>query len=160
MNNVFLLTGGNMGDRQQNLLQAGKAIEQKVGKIVSSSKIYESDAWGKTDQQSFYNQVLQIYSSFSPIEILRLVLDIEQNMGRERIIKYGPRLIDIDILFYNNAVIKTSELTVPHPELQNRRFALAPLAELAANYLHPVLHKTVAGLLSECKDQLMVKALS
>ncbi|MCY7420893.1 MAG: 2-amino-4-hydroxy-6-hydroxymethyldihydropteridine diphosphokinase [Chitinophagaceae bacterium] len=160
MNNVFLLTGGNMGNRQQNLLQAGKAIEQQVGKIVSASKIYETDAWGKTDQQSFYNQVLHVYSFLSPIEILKLVLDIEVSMGRERIIKYGPRLIDIDILFYNNAVIKTSELTVPHPEIQNRRFALTPLAELAPDYLHPVLHKTVAGLLSECKDPLMVKPLS
>lgn len=159
MNNVFLLTGGNIGNRIQNLNQAKKNIEQKVGQIVSASKIYETEAWGKTDQPSFFNQVLHVQCLHKPIEILHLILGIELSMGRKRLVKYGPRLIDIDILFYNNEVVDTPELTVPHPQIQNRRFVLTPLAELAATYLHPVLHKTVAVLLSECEDPLMVKAI-
>lgn len=160
MNNVFLLTGGNIGDRIQNLNQAKKTIEQKVGQIVSASKIYETEAWGKTNQPSFFNQVLQVQCLHNAPAILNLILAIELSMGRERLVKYGPRLIDIDILFYNNEVVDTPELTVPHPQIQNRRFVLKPLTELAANYLHPVLHKTIAELLNECEDPLMVKALS
>jgi 2-amino-4-hydroxy-6-hydroxymethyldihydropteridine diphosphokinase len=160
MNNVFLLTGGNMGDRRQNLLRAAKIIDEKVGKILSTSAIYETEAWGKIDQSSFYNQVLQVLTDYSPKEVLQEILAIELNMGRERIVKYGPRLIDIDILFYNNEVIETPELIVPHPQIQHRRFVLAPLAELVPEFVHPYLQKTIRELLIECEDPLTVKAIS
>ncbi len=160
MNNVFLLTGGNMGNRRQNLLQAAKIIDQKVGNILATSAIYETEAWGKIDQPSFYNQVLQVQTDYSPNELLLEILAIELNMGRERIVKYGPRLIDIDILFYNHEVIETPELIVPHPQIQHRRFVLAPLAELVPEYVHPFLQKTIIELLVECVDPLQVKAIS
>ena len=159
MNNVFLLTGGNMGDRRKNLGLACNSIEQKVGRIVSISKIYETEAWGNQDQQSFLNQVLLLQSKFSAFEILQMVLDIEKSMGRERIIKFGPRLIDIDILFYNSDVISTPTLTIPHPEIPNRRFVLTPLAEIAPHFIHPILHQTMLDLLLDCKDSLKVTLL-
>ena len=160
MNNVFLLTGGNMGDKRKNLLRAAKFIDQKLGNILSTSAIYETEAWGKIDQPSFYNQVLQVQTDYSPNEVLQEILAIELNMGRERIVKYGPRLIDIDILFYNYEVIETPELIVPHPQIQLRRFVLAPLAEIVPKYIHPLLQKTIAELLLDCKDLLQVKAIN
>ena len=160
MNNVFLLTGGNMGDKRKNLLRAAKFIDQKLGNILSTSAIYETEAWGKIDQPSFYNQVLQVQTDYSPNEVLQEILAIELNMGRERIVKYGPRLIDIDILFYNDEVIETPELIVPHPQIQLRRFVLAPLAEIVPKYIHPLLQKTIAELLLDCKDLLQVKAIN
>lgn len=160
MNNVFLLTGGNMGDKRKNLLRAAKFIDQKLGHILSTSAIYETEAWGKIDQPSFYNQVLQFQTDYSPNEVLQEILAIELNMGRERIVKYGPRLIDIDILFYNYEVIETPELIVPHPQLQHRRFVLTPLAEIVPKYIHPLLQKTIAELLLDCKDLLQVKVIS
>ena len=159
MNNVFLLTGGNMGDRRQNLLLAATIIDQKIGNILSTSAIYETEAWGKIDQPSFYNQVLQVQTDYSPNELLQEILAIELHMGRERIVKYGPRLIDIDILFYNHEVIETPELIVPHPQIQHRRFVLTPLAELVPEFVHPFLQKTMRELLAECEDSLQVKAL-
>lgn len=160
MNNVFLLTGGNMGDKRKNLLRAAKFIDQKLGNTLSTSAIYETEAWGKIDQPSFYNQVLQVQTDYSPKEVLQEILTIELNMGRERIVKYGPRLIDIDILFYNHEVIETPELIVPHPQIQHRRFVLTPLAELVPEYVHPLFQKTIAELLFDCKDLLQVKAIS
>lgn len=159
MNNVYLLTGGNIGDRLQNLEEACELIEKKAGKVITRSSIYETAAWGMTDQASFLNQVLCITTPLAAEELLQELLAIELKLGRRRTEKMGPRTIDIDILFYGNEVISSSELEVPHPRMASRRFVLTPLDEIAAHFVHPVLHKTIHELLQECPDELEVKRL-
>ncbi len=157
MNNVYLLIGGNEGDRRCNLQQAVTAIDRTCGRVVLQSAIYETAAWGKTDQQPFLNQALLVETALAAFQLLERVLEAETQLGRVRKERYGPRIIDIDILFFNYDIISTRELTIPHPEIQNRRFALTPLAAIAPDYLHPVLGKTIRTLLEECKDKLEVK---
>jgi 2-amino-4-hydroxy-6-hydroxymethyldihydropteridine diphosphokinase len=156
MNNVFLITGGNMGDRKSNLEEAAALIEENIGTITKRSSIYETEAWGNKDQPSFYNQVLIVESKFSAHDIMSKILEIEKEMGRIRTVKNAARIIDIDILFYNNEIIEDSLLTVPHKEIQNRSFVLMPLNEVAANYVHPVLKTSIKQLLSQCTDPLKV----
>lgn len=157
MNNVYLLIGGNVGDRRENLQQAIIALNQTCGEIVRQSAIYETAAWGKTDQQAFLNQALLLVTRFTAPELLQHTLEAENLLGRVRQERYGPRIIDIDILFFNNDIVREPALTIPHPEVQNRRFALVPLHELAPGLVHPVLQKTIHELLEECKDELEVK---
>ncbi len=157
MNKVFLLIGGNMGNRLQNLHQAVSLLSAACGPVIQQSAVYETAAWGKTDQAAFMNQALLLTTSLSARELITTILSVEEKMGRRRLERFGPRLIDIDIIFYNDDIIDEPNLTVPHPELQNRRFVLEPLNEIAPSFVHPVLHKTVAELLLECKDELEVK---
>lgn len=114
---------------------------------------------GKTDQPSFYNQALVVDTALPALELLDAILHIETSMGRRRVEKFGPRVIDIDILLFNNAHIHYPSLKVPHPELGNRRFALEPLNEIAPDVAHPVLKKTISRLLKECADTLEVRKL-
>ena len=160
MNKIFLLTGGNIGDRKKNLETAAVFIEKEIGSIVQSSKIYETEAWGITNQAPFYNQVLLIESEFSAKAILQKILKVEEDMGRVRTIKNAARIIDIDILFFNDEVINEPNLNVPHREIVNRRFVLTPLNELAPNFVHPVLNKSIHHLLANCTDELKVTATS
>lgn len=157
MNNVYLLIGGNVGDRLQNLQQAVIAINRTCGDVVRQSAIYETAAWGKTDQQPFLNQALLLETSFTAPQLLQHTLEAEALLGRVRQEKYGPRIIDIDILFFNNDIIREPALTIPHPEVQNRRFALAPLHEIAPGLIHPVFQKSIDQLLLECPDHLEVR---
>ena len=159
MNKAYLLTGGNTGDRMYHLETAMQLISEHCGKILKSSPIYETAAWGMTDQQDFLNQVLLVETGLKAPLLMERILELEHMMGRVRSEKYGPRKIDIDILFYNDEVIHTSSLIVPHPALHNRRFVLEPLNDLAPDLVHPVLKKTVHQLLVECPDQLPVKKL-
>jgi 2-amino-4-hydroxy-6-hydroxymethyldihydropteridine diphosphokinase len=156
MNKVFLLIGGNMGDRLQNLHQAIGLLAATCGPVLQQSAVYETAAWGKTDQAAFLNRALLLETSLSAQELITAVLLVEERMGRHRTEKFGPRVIDIDIMFYNNEVIDEPHLTIPHPQMQNRRFALVPLNELAPNFVHPVFNKTIEVLLLECKDELPV----
>jgi 2-amino-4-hydroxy-6-hydroxymethyldihydropteridine diphosphokinase len=159
MNKVFLLIGGNMGKREENFKIAKKLIEQHCGIILNSSSLYETAAWGKTDQPSFLNQALEIETRLTAKQLMRQILKLEKMMGRERKEKYGPRIIDIDILLFNQEQYDDSFLKIPHPEMQNRRFALIPLAEIAPDLQHPVLKKSISQLLQECPDQSGVKKI-
>ena len=157
MNRAYFLTGGNLGDREQYLATARSLINEQCGTIVTASSLYETAAWGKTDQPSFLNQALELDTNLNAKQLIRRILKVEKMMGRTRDEKYGPRLIDIDMLLFNNEKHNYHFLKIPHPEMQNRRFALLPLAEIAPEIVHPVLNKTITQLLKECSDKLDVK---
>lgn len=155
----YVIIGGNMGDRMAYLQQARRLLEENCGSFLCCSSIYETAPWGKTDQEPFLNQALGIDTHLLADELMSTILSIEEKMGRVRSEKNGPRIIDIDILFYEERVIRKPSLTIPHPELQHRRFVLTPLSEIAPNLLHPVLNKNIEQLLEECEDMLPVKKL-
>ena len=159
MSKAYLLTGGNLGNRKENLSKAIELINQQCGIVTNASSLYETAAWGITDQPSFLNQALEISTQLNARQLMRKVLRVEKIMGRVRKEKLGPRSIDIDILFYENEVHDIRFLKIPHPELQNRRFVLVPLAEISPELQHPVLKRSVAELLEECPDNLEVKKI-
>lgn len=154
---IFLLLGSNIGDRQHHLSKARAAIHEHLGPIEQSSGIYVTAPWGNTRQQPFYNQVLKISSSTGPHPMLEKILSIESMLGRQRTNKWGPRTIDIDILFFGDMVVESPSLTIPHPRIPDRRFTLIPLNEIAPDFIHPVLLKSVAVLLDSCSDALAVE---
>ena len=160
MRTAYLLIGGNLGNRKENLSKAVSLINEQCGSLTRSSSIYETEAWGNTDQPSFLNQALEISTSLNARQLMRKVLKIEKEMGRVRKEKLGPRIIDIDILLFENEIHDLRFLKIPHPEIQNRRFVLVPLAEINSTLQHPVLKKSIAELLEECPDNLEVKKIS
>lgn len=160
MNTAYLLIGGNLGNRYAYLQEAVHLIEQSCGNIVHSSAIYETAAWGKTDQPSFYNECLALQTELSPEQLMQKLLDIETAMGRKRTEKLGPRIIDLDILLIDSLIMSTALLQLPHPALPMRRFALLPLSEIAPELVHPILKKTIAELLADCTDELDVQKKS
>jgi len=159
MMNVFLLLGSNLGDRQAYLQQAITLIEKEIAPVIKKSSLYETQSWGKTDEPDYLNQVIELQADIPAKEVLHKILNIELTMGRRRDVKWGSRTIDIDILFYGSEIINDDDLTVPHPELHKRMFTLAPLAEIAADLVHPILHKSIFQLKSELKSELHVKKL-
>ena len=154
MNRVALLIGGNQGDRWALIEQATELIRQRIGSVVAVSGIHETEPWGEFDtpQQNFLNRALLVETSMSAYEVLREALVIESELGRVRNEGnklYSSRTMDIDLIFYNDEVINTPDLTIPHPRMHQRRFVLEPLTEIMPDYRHPVLHKTVKELLYE-----------
>jgi 2-amino-4-hydroxy-6-hydroxymethyldihydropteridine diphosphokinase len=160
MKGKYLLLGTNLGDQFKNLKEAKDLILRDVGIVIKASSIYQTAPWGIIDQPSFLNQVVRIKTNLSPLDLLYAVSDIEKEMGRKRFIRWDSRLIDIDILFYDNYTIESDMLTIPHPEIRNRRFTLVPMNEIASDELHPVLNKTIDKLLDETLDVLEVKKIS
>src|SRR4030095_6884094 len=138
MNKAYLLTGGNEGDRYLHLQQARTNIEHICGQILQVSSLYETAPWGNADQADFINQVLMIETRMSPQQLLESIFSIEAKGGRIRTVKNAPRTIDIDILFYDNLVLKTPGLHIPHPRIADRRFVLEPLNEISPDFIHPV----------------------
>lgn len=157
MNKTYLLLGSNIGNSQLQLSVAIKNIEQKIGNVIRQSKLYSTAAWGDTRQPDFLNQVILVETALTPLETMQTILAIEKEMGRVRTLKNAPRIIDIDILFFNKVVVDETILTLPHPEIQNRRFVLIPLNELAPNLHHPLLGLSIHELLKICPDRLNVK---
>ena len=159
MMNVYLLLGSNLGDRQTYLKEAIMHIESEISPVVKTSAIYETQSWGKTDSPDYLNQVILIETELSAHVLLKKLLNFERIIGRTREEKWGPRIIDIDILFYGDEIINQPDLQVPHPHLHTRRFTLEPLAELAPTLIHPLLQKNILKLKNELTDSLIVKKL-
>ena len=156
MNIVFLQLGSNLGDRGRLLQDAIVAIKDRVGGLVEKSKVYESVPWRVEGQENYLNQILKVKTELQPDDVLSIILDIEKNLGRLRLEKWGERLIDIDIIFYNDSIIETAELCVPHKHMHERMFVLTPLHNIAPEMVHPKYNKTVDELLQICTDKELV----
>lgn len=160
MNKAVLLSGSNMGDLSRNMESALIMISQNAGVIKNTSFIYETEAWGKIDQPAYYNQVIELNTTLDANTLMQKLLQIEKMMGRERTEKWAPRLIDLDILYFNNEVINEPDLKIPHPHLHERRFTLVPLSEILPDMLHPVLKRSNKDLLESLTDTLKVRVLN
>lgn len=155
-----LLLGTNLGSRIDNLTHAREAIAAKAGHIMKASALYSTAPWGNTDQPDFINQALLIETKLAPEELIQKLLSIEKEMGRERLEKWGARLIDIDILLIDDIVVNEPQLKIPHPLMQERRFTLVALAEILPEWEHPLLHKNIQNLLLHCPDHSTVREYS
>jgi 2-amino-4-hydroxy-6-hydroxymethyldihydropteridine diphosphokinase len=157
---VFFGVGTNLGNRETNLEQAVAQIEKYIGKVRRSSSVYETDPWGFRSDDAFLNIVVEVGTDLEPQELLAVILNIESSMGRVRNSQqYSSRVIDIDILLYNDLVTDTPDLKIPHPRLHERKFVLIPLCEIAADMIHPVFKKTFRELLDVCEDRSNVAPL-
>ena len=148
---ILLGLGSNLGDRLANL-QSGVALLAHALGVVECSSVYETEPWGHKGQPKFLNLVCRACAAVSPDELLRLCQETERAVGRTRTFKYGPRVLDVDVLAFGDSVIDTPNLVVPHPRLTERRFVLVPLAEVAPKWVHPVMGKTASELLREVED--------
>src|SRR5690606_16256863 len=138
---VYLILGGNLGDKYANLQKAIELVAVQIGNVIEKSSVYETEAWGKTDQPNFLNLALIAETKLEPLEVLEEIHKIETLLGRKREEHWGARTMDIDILFYDDEIISLSNLVIPHPYIAKRRFVLAPLVEIIPDFSHPVLKK-------------------
>lgn len=160
MYTTYLLLGSNLGDSRKYLSDAISEIESKIGTINAKSSLYQTASWGKQDQPDFINQVIELSTSLNPADLLKGILEIENIFGRQRLEKWGSRTIDIDILLFEDQLVNSPDLIIPHPYLSVRRFSLMPLSEIAPDLLHPISKKSITELLLELTDDLFVKKLS
>lgn len=149
---AFLSLGGNLGNTREIFEQTYPMIEKKIGHILQKSSLYQTAAWGMTEQADFLNQVIEVDTQLDPEAILTQLLAIEQVFGRVREVKWGPRNIDLDLLLVGDTQVNTSQLQVPHPRMQDRKFILIPLAEIASDIVHPVLGQPINVLLAQTAD--------
>ena len=161
MKKAFLSLGTNIGDKKKNLARATRYINVSIGHIIDLSGIYESEPWGFEADNNFLNMVIEVISDLTPMEMMQKCLEIEAKLGRIRDNSegYSSRIIDIDILFFQDAIFSEPALTIPHPHLHNRRFVLEPLSEIAPDYVHPIMGLTIAELLANCTDTSRVTQL-
>lgn len=157
--NVFLGIGANLGDRKAALRTAQELIEKYVGKIAKRSSTYETQPWGKPEQPAFLNMVVMANTTMDPRELLDSIAKMEKELGRERVEKWGPRAIDIDILFYGHRIIRDKGLEIPHPEFHKRAFVLVPMMEIDPDFEHPVLKQPIDALYLDCMDDSEVVQL-
>ena len=157
---IYILLGSNIGNRQEYLKRAINLIEQENIRLINLSSVYETKAWGITDQPAFLNMIAEIHTHYEPSRLLQILQRVEKLIGKKKEIKWGPRNIDIDILYFRNIQHSTKELTIPHPEIQNRRFTLVPMNELNEGFIHPKLLRTQKELLQECTDMSEVNRLT
>lgn len=157
---VYLGIGSNIGDSKMHLQNCIEALILNIGKVSNVSSMYETEAWGNQNQANFFNQVVQISTDILPFELLKKIKELETHLGRTKTEKWGPRVVDIDILLYSNFHFTAANLQIPHAFLKERRFVLAPLAEINPELIHPILVKKVGILLEECKDTAWIKKLN
>lgn len=157
MNQIYILLGANLGNPTSQIAQASTRLQDRIGPIVKSSALYVSEGWGVTDQPLFYNQALIIQTDLDKQTCLSICQEIETELGRTRLVKWGARLIDIDIIYFNDEVYESEDLVIPHPLMQFRNFVLVPFCEIAEDYVHPLLRQTNRQLLSKSEDELVVK---
>ena len=150
---VYLLLGSNEGKPEENLAAARKYIAATCGEVLRVSSLYKTEAWGLKEQNSFLNQAIFIKTGLAPLSLLNALKKIEKDTGRVETIKWGPRIIDIDILFYGDQIINLPELKIPHLHIPERRFTLTPVCEIAPLYVHPIIGKSIEQLLAICPDK-------
>ena len=146
---VYIGLGSNVGDRHRNCLAAIELLRQNGLLVARQSSMHETEPWGVTDQPEFVNMTVETETDLAPIKLLEVLKKIEKDMGRQDTMKWGPRIIDLDILLYDDIIMKTDSLTIPHPLMHERAFVLRPLSEIAGNFIHPVLKKSITDLLKE-----------
>ena len=160
MKRYVLSLGSNMGDRLSNLYEAKRRISDEIGEIRRQSSVYETAAWGNENQSSFYNQLIEGYTGLRALKLMERLLKIETEMGRARVVKWSPRTIDLDIIFYESEIIEEDQLSVPHPMFHLRKFTLIPLVEMMPEFIDPRSGKTMKSLLNELSDELEVIRLA
>jgi 2-amino-4-hydroxy-6-hydroxymethyldihydropteridine diphosphokinase len=148
--------GGNQGKVMDTMYKAIRILSRKAGPVTRMSSVYKTKAWGPVPQDDFLNKAIVLHTTLSPGLLLKALLETESYFGRKRTVKYGPRTLDLDILFYGHQIVHSSNLSIPHPELHKRRFALVPLVEIVPKFKHPILKSTMEQLLESCEDQLEV----